>query len=118
MRFTATLRGHVEIEAQSSAHRGVLTPDDYEAFLDALNDSLYLQEVDDVTIGGSLTKGDIEVSFSVEANVLAEAHQRSIEVINIANVAAISAMAQRLSGTEPVMAPHWTESQVSELVGA
>jgi hypothetical protein len=94
-----------------------LTPDDYEVFLDGLNDSLYIQGADDVSVGGSLTRGDIEVSFSVEAAALSEAHLRSLEIISVASTSAVSAMAERLSGV-PALAPHWTDSQVSELVGA
>lgn len=70
-----------------------------------------------MTIGGSLARGDIEVSFSVEAESLAEAHQRALEIIGIGNTTAVAVMAQRLTGTAEG-APHWTESRVSELVGA
>lgn len=71
-----------------------------------------------MTIGGSLARGDIEVSFSVEAESLAEAHQRALEIIGIGNTTAVAVMAQRLTGTAEGLAPHWTESRVSELVGA
>ena len=117
MRFTATMRGHVGIANQSSAELGMLTPDDYERFLDALNDSLFTQEVEDVTIGGSLIRGDIEVSFSVEADVLASAHQRAIAVINIANTDAVAKVAMQLTGPNQALSPHWTES-VSPALGS
>jgi hypothetical protein len=117
MRFTADMSGHVQIAAESSATLGVLTPDDYEVFLDALNDSLYLQGAEDVTIGAALARGDIEVSFSVEADSLAQAHHRALEIFSIANGTAVAEMGQRLAGSADTVAPHWTESRVSELVG-
>ena len=111
------MSGHVQIAAESSAALGVLTPDDYEIFLDALNDSLFLQGAEDVTIGAALANGDIDVSFSVEADSLAQAHQRALEIFGVANGSAVAEMAQRLAGIADTLVPHWTESRVSELVG-
>ena len=118
MRFTAEMMGHVQIAAESSPVLGILTADDYEVFLDALNDSLFLQGAADVTIGAALASGDIEVSFSVEAESLAQAHQRALEIFGIANRTAIAEMAQRLADNADALAPHWTESRVSELVAS
>jgi hypothetical protein len=117
MRFSANMSGHVQIAAESSASLGVLTPDDYEVFLDSLNDSLHLQGAEDVTIGAALARGDIEVSFSIEADSLAQAHQRALEVFSVANGAAVAEMAVRLAGNADTVGPHWTESRVFELVG-
>jgi len=120
MSWTGTFIGKVRIGDRSSETRRTLTPEDLEFMLDSMADSLAMMAgVNNISVGGTLASGDIEVTFSMLAASLTEAHAAIFNAFGLANTYAAMAVTARVGATERVDTG-WQSSRVdpSELVPA
>jgi len=118
MRYTATFHGMVKITKSSSAVNRTLSEEDFEFMLDSLNDALSLHSgLENLSVGASLHRGELEVTFVVDAADLMEAQQAALEAFNEANTVAVQGLAGRIGSQ---LSPEWTSSHTDlvELIPA
>lgn len=98
MNFTLTAKAWVLVTEESSIEERSLSPDDFEGFLDDLNDALVLQGAGDITVGASLRDGAVELSFSIDGANLIDAQTRASQLFSVAYALAVDRTDRRLAG--------------------